>query len=79
MPRASWSTDPVPAGTTFVSADGGGTESGGTVTWNLGTIVSGGSATRHVTVLVDPARTADVSNTASVSSAVGGSGARERR
>jgi uncharacterized repeat protein (TIGR01451 family) len=33
--------DPVPAGTTFVSATGGGTESGGVVTWNIGTINPG--------------------------------------
>ena len=64
-------TDPVPAGTSFVSADGGGTESGGTVTWNLGTIANGASVTRHVTVHVAPGRTAALSNTASVSSAVG--------
>ena len=31
-------TDPLPIGVTFVSADGGGSESGGTVTWNVGTI-----------------------------------------
>lgn len=30
-------TDPLPANTTFVSADSGGTLSGGIVTWNLGT------------------------------------------
>jgi uncharacterized repeat protein (TIGR01451 family) len=33
--------DPVPAGTTFVSATAGGTESGGVVTWNIGTINPG--------------------------------------
>ncbi len=32
-------TDPVPAGTTFVSANMGGTQSGGTVTWNLGSTI----------------------------------------
>ena len=31
-------TDTVPSGTTFVSATGGGTLSGGVVTWNIGTI-----------------------------------------
>ncbi len=31
-------TDTVPAGTAFVSATGGGTLSGGVVTWNIGTI-----------------------------------------
>jgi uncharacterized repeat protein (TIGR01451 family) len=33
--------DPVPTGTTFVSATGGGTEAGGVVTWNIGTIPAG--------------------------------------
>ena len=60
-------SDPVPAGTTFLSATGGGTESGGVVTWNPGTIANGGSATVLVTVHVDPSRTADLSNTATVS------------
>ena len=34
-------TDPLPAGLDFVSASTGGTESAGTVTWNLGTIANG--------------------------------------
>jgi uncharacterized repeat protein (TIGR01451 family) len=33
--------DPVPAGTTFVSATAGGTEAGGVVTWTIGTINPG--------------------------------------
>ena len=33
--------DPVPAGTTFVSATGGGTEAAGVVTWNIGTVNAG--------------------------------------
>ena len=33
--------DPVPAGTTFVSATGGGTNNAGTVTWNIGTVNAG--------------------------------------
>ena len=61
-------TDDVPAGTSFVSADGGGIEAAGTVTWNLGTIADGASATVHVTVHVNEARTADLSNTAGVAS-----------
>jgi len=47
-------TDTVPANTTFVSASGGGTESGGVVTWNIGTLQAG--AARQcvtMTVLVD--------------------------
>ena len=63
-------SDPLPPGTSFVSADGGGVEFGGTVTWNLGSLADGGSATLHVTVHVDPARTTDVSNTASITSDV---------
>ena len=55
--------------TTFVSADGGGLEAAGTVTWSLGTLADGASATLHVTVHVDPARTTDISNTASVARA----------
>lgn len=35
--------DPVPAGTTFVSATGGGTFAAGVVTWNIGTITAGTS------------------------------------
>lgn len=35
-------TDQIPAGLTFVSADVGGTESGGVVTWNLGSQGIGG-------------------------------------
>jgi uncharacterized repeat protein (TIGR01451 family) len=61
-------TDPIPAGTSFVSADGGGSLSGGTVSWNIGSMTSGSSQTFHVTVHVDPSRVADLSNTASVSS-----------
>ncbi|MFN2387173.1 MAG: hypothetical protein ABR576_12975 [Thermoanaerobaculia bacterium] len=33
--------DPVPAGTTFVSATGGGTNVAGVVTWNIGTVNAG--------------------------------------
>jgi uncharacterized repeat protein (TIGR01451 family) len=35
--------DPVPAGTTFVSATGGGTLGSGVVTWNIGTVPTGSS------------------------------------
>ncbi len=62
-------TDAVPAGTTFVSASGGGTESGGTVTWDLGNLASGASTSVSMTVDVAPGRDADLSNTASVTSA----------
>ena len=68
-------TDGVPAGTSFVSATGGGTESGGTVTWNLGTLASGASTSVTVTVAVAASRTAALSNTASVTSSVADSNA----
>lgn len=48
-------TDPVPANTTFVSADSGGTNSGGTVTWTIASIPAGGSVTVHFTVSIAPA------------------------
>ena len=35
--------DPIPLGTTFVSAVNGGTSDGSKVIWNLGTIVAGGN------------------------------------
>ena len=44
---------PVPPGTTFVSATGGGSESGGTVSWNLGTLLAGSSGTVSATLTVD--------------------------
>ncbi len=46
-------TDPVPAGTTFVSADNGGTNVAGVVTWNIGTLAHGTSGLLlHFTVHV---------------------------
>lgn len=42
-------TDTLPAGLSFVSADGGGTSSGSTVTWNLGTLEPGQSRAVKVT------------------------------
>ncbi|MBL8916117.1 MAG: OmpA family protein [Archangium sp.] len=42
--------DVLPAGTTFVSATGGGVHAAGTVTWTLGTLVSGASGSVTVTV-----------------------------
>jgi trimeric autotransporter adhesin len=46
---------PVPAGTSFVSATGGGVFNAGTVTWNLGTMSPGDGNTREVTVHVTAA------------------------
>ncbi len=43
-------TDAIPAGTTFASATGGGTFAAGTVTWNLGNIKPGASASVTFTV-----------------------------
>src|SRR5207247_6573666 len=45
-------TDPVPANTSFVSTDGGGTNSGGTVTWSALTVAAGGSSSLHFTVSI---------------------------
>ena len=44
---------PVPAGTTFVSATGGGVVSGGDVVWNLGSIPASNGGKRRATVMVD--------------------------
>jgi uncharacterized repeat protein (TIGR01451 family)/uncharacterized protein (TIGR03382 family) len=48
---------PLPAGTTFVSATGGGTFDAvqARVTWPLGILVGGGSGQQSVTLAVDPA------------------------
>src|SRR5205823_2044325 len=60
-------TDPVPAGTTYVSSDNGGLNNSGTITWNLGDLAPGPTAV-HMTVPVNANQTAGLSNTASVSS-----------
>lgn len=46
-------TDTLPAGATFVSATGGGTENGGVVTWDLGNLGILESGTVSVTVTLD--------------------------
>jgi uncharacterized repeat protein (TIGR01451 family) len=43
----------LPAGVTFVSATGGGTQSGNTVTWDLGTLASGTIGQQKLRVLLD--------------------------
>ncbi len=43
-------TDPIPASTSFVSADSGGTATNGTVTWSGLSVGSGGSISLHLTV-----------------------------
>lgn len=67
-------TDTIPANTTFLSASGGGLESGGVVTWpafDLGGAAGGNNVTtRTVTVTVDatvPAGAATIDNAANVS------------
>ena len=41
--------DPLPTGLSFVSADGGCMEDGGTVTCNIGDLANGASVVRHIT------------------------------
>ncbi len=43
-------TDPLPAGTTFISASGGATDNAGTVSYTTGTLAPGGTATFTVTI-----------------------------
>jgi uncharacterized repeat protein (TIGR01451 family) len=45
-------TSPLPPGTTFVSATGGGTVVGGNVVWNINALAAGGSGTVTFTVSV---------------------------
>jgi large repetitive protein len=62
-------SDPLPTGTSFVSASGGGEFKNGTVTWQLGTFAAGApDATLKLVVRVDDAQTADLVNTAFLSS-----------
>src|SRR5207244_4172651 len=59
-------TDPVPAGTSYVSSDNGGSNVAGTVTWNIGDLAPG-STTVHMTVNVSPSTNGTLSNPAAVS------------
>ncbi len=63
-------SDVVPAGTSFVSASNGGTNTAGTVTWSLGTIAANANKAVTLVVKVDPSRTTDISNTATATSGV---------
>jgi len=47
-------SDPIPANTSFVSADSGGTNGGGTVRWSGISIPSAGSVSVHLRVEIDP-------------------------
>jgi len=46
-------SDPVPSGSTFVSASGGASPAGGTVTWSIGPMAPGDSKTLRLTVRTD--------------------------
>jgi uncharacterized repeat protein (TIGR01451 family)/CSLREA domain-containing protein len=61
-------SDPLPAGTTFVSASDGGTFAAGDVTWNVGAIAAGTYVNLTLVVSVDQGRTAPISNSATASS-----------
>ena len=52
-PTSAVLTMPVPAGTSFASASGGGSESGGVVTWDLGTVGTGTAGQVRLEVDVD--------------------------
>jgi uncharacterized repeat protein (TIGR01451 family) len=52
-PTAAVVKFPLPTGTSFVSASGGGTQDGGTVTWTLGSLGIGAGRQFRVTVTVD--------------------------
>ena len=47
-------TDPIPANTSFVSADSGGTYSAGIVTWSGLAVAAGTSVSVHLTVKISP-------------------------
>ena len=59
-------TDSLPVGVTFVSATGGGANNSGVVTWSVGTLASG--ATASVTVTVTAPTSGSVTNKASAGS-----------
>ena len=62
-------SDPLPTGTTFVSAtssQGTFSVSNGVVTANVGNVPNNGTATVFITVLVAPSLTSELSNTATV-------------
>ncbi|MCI4463267.1 MAG: DUF11 domain-containing protein, partial [Caldisericum sp.] len=63
-------TDPVPQHTTFVSADSGGQNTGGVVTWNIATLDANSQITVHFVVKVDSpiADNTIIENTAIVNS-----------
>src|SRR5437763_1410000 len=60
-------SDAIPAGTSFVSATGGGTLTAGVVGWNLTTITSGANKSVTLVVKVVSSRTTTISNTSTLS------------
>ncbi|MFD2033816.1 COG1361 S-layer family protein, partial [Belliella marina] len=72
-------TDVLPSGTGFVSATNGGTEAGGTVTWNLGTLAAGESITVSLVLSTPPSLEAgtSISNIAVVDSPTDEDGPKE--
>lgn len=69
-------TDVLPAGVNFVSSTCGATNAAGTVTWNIGALANGGSASCTLTVTLASAMCVAVSNTATIDGAEGdGNGA----
>jgi uncharacterized repeat protein (TIGR01451 family) len=57
-------TDAVPPGSVFIEATGGGTESGGVITWNLGDLDPNADGT--VQVVIIPANTGTITNNAEI-------------
>ncbi|TMF25461.1 MAG: DUF11 domain-containing protein [Chloroflexi bacterium] len=55
-------TDPIPADTSFVSADAGGVNNGGVVTWSGLSVPFNSSVSVHLTVKIDPGIKAKVSS-----------------
>lgn len=60
-------TDPLPAGVSFVSSTCGATAAGGTVSWNIGNLANGASASCDLTVQRNATMCSVVSNTATIS------------
>jgi uncharacterized repeat protein (TIGR01451 family) len=59
--------DTLPSGVTFFGTDGGGTATGGTVSWSIATLHPGATATVHLNVTIDKTfSAASISNTARV-------------
>ncbi|HEU4888452.1 MAG TPA: hypothetical protein VFV49_11225 [Thermoanaerobaculia bacterium] len=62
--------DPLPGGTTFVSASNGGSLANGIVTWNLGTLAAGSSGTRTLVVTTSTPPGSTIANSGAALSAV---------